>query len=60
MNDAPRKDISCNCIAKSLHLAGKPRVVLFAARDILPGQQMLYDYGGHNLPWRKVSAQYMR
>lgn len=34
-----------NCKARTLKLNGKPAVVLFAIRDIAPGEEILYDYG---------------
>jgi len=52
VNDAPKKE--ANCVAKSKFLNGKPCVLLFAAKDIAPNSQLLYDYGGKELPWRMV------
>jgi SET domain-containing protein len=52
VNDAPRK--FANCIAKSAFIAGRQRVMLFAAEDISCGTELRYDYGGDDLPWRKV------
>lgn len=31
-----------------------PRVCLFAAKDIDPDEEIRYDYGDENAPWRKV------
>ena len=31
-----------------------PRLCLFAAKDIDPGEEIRYDYGDENAPWRKV------
>jgi len=38
-------------------LEGKPRLLFFASNDIDidPYTELRYDYGGKNLPWRKVS-----
>jgi hypothetical protein len=52
VNDAPKKQ--ANCVAKSKLLLGKPCVLLFAAKDIAANSQLLFDYGGKDLPWRKV------
>jgi len=53
INDCPRK--YANCIPKSMFLLGKPRVLLFALRDIENGTELRYDYGGSLLPWRQVT-----
>jgi len=52
VNDAPKKE--ANCIAKSNFLNGKPRLLLFAAKDIAANSQLFYDYGGKELSWRTV------
>lgn len=31
-----------------------PLLGLFATRDIPPGEEILYDYGVKDLPWKKV------
>jgi len=31
----------------------KPRLCLFACRDINPGDEITYDYGTGNYPWRQ-------
>jgi len=36
-------------------MAGKPHVLLFAGKDIAPGEELRYDYGGGDMPWRKVN-----
>lgn len=53
VNDAPRTQ--ANCIAKAAYIVGKPTVLLFAASKITAGTELRYDYGGKDLPWRKVS-----
>lgn len=55
VNDAPKKH--ANCIAKSLFLHEKPRVLLFASRDIPANAELRYDYGGKHLPWRQVRTE---
>jgi hypothetical protein len=52
VNDSPRK--FANCVPKALFVAGKPHVILFACKNIDAGTELRYDYGGGNLPWRKV------
>lgn len=37
---------------KILDVDGKPHLCLFAIKDIDAGEEISYDYGGHNLPWR--------
>jgi SET domain-containing protein len=31
----------------------KPILCLFAIKDINPGEEILYDYGGKHYPWEK-------
>lgn len=52
VNDAPKKE--ANCVAKPVMMLGEPHVILFALRDIKSGCELRYDYGGGDLPWRKV------
>ncbi|XP_056598229.1 uncharacterized protein LOC130416197 [Triplophysa dalaica] len=42
---------------KILDVDGKPHLCLFAIKDIDAGEEILYDYGGHNLPWRSRHGQ---
>jgi SET domain-containing protein len=51
LNDAPGK--RANCVSKAVFLLSKPRVLFFAARDIIMGSELTYDYKGYDLPWRK-------
>ncbi len=39
---------------KRIVVEGKPHLCLFAARNIIPGEELTYDYGGSDWPWRKV------
>lgn len=52
VNDAPRR--LANCVAKVAFLHGQPRVLLFAAHDIMADTELRYDYGLKDLPWRQV------
>ena len=44
---------SCNCNVKIVFVNAKPHVCLFAGRQILAGEELRYDYGVPDLPWRK-------
>ena len=52
INDAPRRDPSCNCRTKACYIDGMPRILVFAARNISPNEELRYDYGAGDLPWR--------
>lgn len=41
---------------KKLEIDGKPRLCLFALKDISIGEQLVYDYGVADLPWRKLKV----
>ncbi|XP_035390883.1 uncharacterized protein LOC113568688 isoform X2 [Electrophorus electricus] len=41
---------------KKIIVQGKPHLCLFAIRDIMPGEEITYDYGGSDWPWRKKST----
>ncbi|CAL8378724.1 unnamed protein product [Boreogadus saida] len=42
-----------NCKMKKVITEGKPHLCLFALRDIKSGEEITYDYGGTDWPWRK-------
>lgn len=42
-----------NCRMKKVLAENKPHLCLFALRDINPGEEITYDYGGTDWPWRK-------
>ncbi|XP_034092633.1 uncharacterized protein LOC117559977 isoform X2 [Gymnodraco acuticeps] len=42
-----------NCKMKKVMAENKPHLCLFALRDINPGEEIIYDYGGTDWPWRK-------
>lgn len=52
INDSPRK--TANCVAKPVAFDGQPHVLFFACKDITSGTELRYDYGGFDMPWRKV------
>ncbi len=54
VNDAPHVD--ANCSMKKIMINGHPRLALFAKEDINPGEELRYDYGIKDLPWRKFKG----
>ena len=47
-----------NAITKVVRDSSEKRhLCLFAKRDIARGEEIRYDYGVPNLPWRKVSFE---
>ncbi|XP_059371080.1 uncharacterized protein LOC132108389 [Carassius carassius] len=42
-----------NCKMKRVITEGKPHLCLFALKDIYEGEEITYDYGGTDWPWRK-------
>lgn len=41
-----------NCRMKRTDVKGKPHLCLFALNDIKEGEEISYDYGGEDYPWR--------
>ncbi|KAG9259815.1 N-lysine methyltransferase KMT5A-like, partial [Astyanax mexicanus] len=41
-----------NCKMKKIDVDGKPHLCLFALNDIKEGEEIVYDYGGDDYPWR--------
>ncbi|KAM3618408.1 uncharacterized protein V6R79_020019 [Siganus canaliculatus] len=41
-----------NCKMKRVDVNGKPHLCLFALNDIKEGDEITYDYGGEDCPWR--------
>uniref|UniRef100_A0AAV2LLR7 SET domain-containing protein n=1 Tax=Knipowitschia caucasica TaxID=637954 RepID=A0AAV2LLR7_KNICA len=41
-----------NCRIKRIDVNGKPHLCLFAVDDIKQGEEITYDYGGEDCPWR--------
>ncbi|KAL7833703.1 hypothetical protein AOLI_G00286630 [Acnodon oligacanthus] len=44
--------INPNCKMKGLIVEGRPRLCLFALRDETPGEEVTYNYGDGDFPWR--------
>ncbi|XP_052261344.1 uncharacterized protein LOC127865540 [Dreissena polymorpha] len=57
INDAENGDILQNCIMKIVPVDDSPRLCIFATRLIAKGEELRYDYGVTNLPWRKKNKQ---
>lgn len=41
-----------NCRMKKIDVNGNPHLCLFALNDIKAGEEITYDYGGEDYPWR--------
>ncbi|TSM77406.1 Histone-lysine N-methyltransferase pr-set7 [Bagarius yarrelli] len=46
-------DSNPNAKVKIIFISRIPHLCLFALRDIQPGEEITYDYGGYDLPWRR-------
>ncbi|XP_059377190.1 histone-lysine N-methyltransferase set-1-like [Carassius carassius] len=44
--------INPNSRIKTIRVDGKPHLCLFATRSICPGEEIPYDYGDSDWPWR--------
>jgi SET domain-containing protein len=51
VNDSPRH--KANATMKKIEIGGQTHLCLLASRDIAPNEELRYDYGVNNLPWRK-------
>lgn len=45
--------INPNCKMWTIAVDGMPHLCLFAIRDIMPGEEVTYNYGDSDWPWRK-------
>lgn len=55
VNDAlPSK---ANCVMRKIKEGSKMYLALYARRDIMMGEELRYDYGVKDLPWRKLSIK---
>ncbi|KAJ4923308.1 hypothetical protein JOQ06_016430 [Pogonophryne albipinna] len=55
VNDDPKP----NGKMKKMKVDGVPQLCIFAVKDIMEGQEITYDYGGVDLPWRSSPGQEM-
>ncbi|XP_064601264.1 N-lysine methyltransferase KMT5A-A-like [Liolophura sinensis] len=46
-----------NCVMRAISFLGRPRLCLFALKDINIGEELRYDYGVEDLPWRLESKR---
>jgi len=53
INDAMIPD--SNCAIKVVEFENNPHLCIFASNDILMGDELRYDYGVADLPWRKIT-----
>ncbi|XP_059204962.1 histone-lysine N-methyltransferase set-1-like [Centropristis striata] len=42
-----------NCKVQTIQVENMPHLCLFAIRDIMPGEEVTYNYGDSDWPWRK-------
>ena len=54
VNDAEKGDLKNNCFMKIIVVDNKPRLCIFASKDISDEEELRYDYGVTTLPWRLV------
>jgi len=54
VNDVANRSKECNSYVKSAFINGKPHLLLLSKKKICAGDEIRYDYGGKDLPWRKV------
>jgi len=45
-------NVNPNAKMKYLNIQGKPHLCLFATRDISQGEEVTYNYGDSDWPWR--------
>lgn len=45
---------SPNCKIKKIGVGGKPHLCLFSIKDIASGEEITYNYGDSNWPWRTL------
>lgn len=54
INDAAPGDSKQNSEIKVVNIERNPCLCIFASKDIEIGEEIRYDYGVEDLPWRKV------
>ena len=50
VNDSEQK--YANCSMRKSEFEGQPRIYLIATANIVDGEELRYDYGDVDLPWR--------
>ena len=57
MND---DHVTPNCTMRKIVVMDEPHLFLFAVKDIIPGEELRYNYGPGSYPWRtKVCSIYI-
>lgn len=59
VNDAEKGDPLQNSAIKIIEIEGDPHLCIFATRDINVGEELRYDYGEKDLPWRTVNIRFI-
>ncbi|CAL8377415.1 unnamed protein product, partial [Gadus morhua 'NCC'] len=49
-----------NCRMKKIDVDGMPHLCLFAIKDINEGDEITYDYGGDDCPWRSQASTHAK
>ena len=56
VNDASANKPNCNCVMRKIKAGAKTYLALYALKDIAIGEELRYDYGVKDLPWRKIKG----
>ena len=59
VNDASPNKPNCNCVMRKIKAGTNIYLALYALRDIAVGEELRYDYGVKDLPWRNVKGTYI-
>ncbi|XP_068692866.1 N-lysine methyltransferase KMT5A-B-like [Montipora foliosa] len=57
VNDAFPNKPNCNCAMRKIKEGPLIYLALYALRDIMIGEELRYDYGVKDLPWRNLHAE---
>ena len=57
VNDAPSN--KSNSVMRKVKEGSETYLVLYALRDIKIGEELRYDYGVKDLPWRKIKGNWI-
>lgn len=57
VNDAPLNKSNCNSVIRKVKEGTATYLTLYALRDIEIGEELRYDYGVKDLPWRKLKGK---
>lgn len=57
VNDALPNKANCNCVMRKMKVGSRIHLALYALRDIIIGEELRYDYGVKDLPWRSLRAE---